>query len=96
MKAYIVGKINGDPNYKAKFDALEERLKAIGAIVIKPSVLPEGMRPANYMRICMAMIDSADIVYFMPDCWQSKGATLELNYCRYIEKATVFVKGEDV
>ena len=39
------------------------------------------------MRICMAMIDSADIVALL-DGWElSQGARLEAEYCRYIGKA---------
>lgn len=55
-------------------------------IVLNPARLPEGMEPADYMRICFAMIDSADLVMFLPDWADSTGATLEMYYCKYIYK----------
>lgn len=69
MKIYIAGKITGDKAYRAKFAAAEKTLRAQGFTVINPAVLPEGMRPADYMRICFAMVDIADEVVFLPD-WQ--------------------------
>ena len=41
---------------------------------------------ADYMRICMAMIDAADRVIFLPDAEDSAGAFLEVQYCRYVKK----------
>lgn len=64
MKIYIAGKITGDKGYREKFAAVEAALWAQGFTVINPAVLPEGMRPADYMRICFAMVDIADEVVF--------------------------------
>ena len=89
MKIYIAGKITGDPNYKEKFSAEAEKLERAGNIVLNPATLPEGMKPEDYMRICFAMIDSADIVSFLPDAEESEGARLEKEYCKYIKKAWV-------
>lgn len=44
------------------------------------------MQSADYMRICFAMIDTADVVAFLPDFKQSAGAEVEHAYCRYIDK----------
>ena len=85
-KIFISGKITGDPNYKAKFAAAEAFYKKKGYTVLNPAVLPGDMQPADYMRICFAMIDTADAVAFLPDYHRSPGAELELNYCCYIEK----------
>ena len=35
-KIYIAGKITGDPNYKAKFEAAAEEYKKKGYIVLNP------------------------------------------------------------
>ena len=61
-KIYIAGKITGEPDYKAKFDAAEQEYNKKGYTVLNPAVLPGGLQPADYMRICFAMIDSADVV----------------------------------
>lgn len=85
-KIYIAGKITGDPYYKTSFTAAEESYKDLGYIVLNPSCLPEGMKKEDYMRICFAMIDTADVVAFLPGYETSPGAQLELQYCRYIGK----------
>lgn len=86
VKTYIAGKIAGDPNYREKFAKVAERLQAIGNVPLNPAMLPSGMAPADYMRICFAMIDSCDFVYLLPDCADSPGARLEIAYCEYIGK----------
>lgn len=92
MKVYIAGKISGDPNYKDKFEAAKKVFEKDGFIVLQPAILPEGMTPADYMRICFAMIDSADAVVFLKDWNDSKGAKLEHEYCGYIHKPIFFVE----
>ena len=86
-KIYIAGKITGDPNYKEKFAKMEsELLKIPGTTVINPATLPTGLEPADYARICFAMIDSSDIAVFAPDYKESSGALLEMQYCKYVGK----------
>lgn len=85
-KIYIAGKITGDPDYKAKFNAAAEAYKKAGYIVLNPSWMPENMQNADYMRLCFAMIDTADVVAFLPGYRLSAGAQLELQYCFYIDK----------
>lgn len=86
MKIYIAGKITGDPKYRDRFRDEAERLEGLGHIVLNPAELPEGMSKAEYMRICFAMIDCADMVFLLRGWQGSPGARLELAYCRYIGK----------
>lgn len=86
LKVYIAGKIAGDPQYRRKFLAAHMELKNEGHIVLNSAHLPEGMKSADYMRICLAMIDSADLVIFLPDWETSAGARIEHEYCRYTGK----------
>ena len=88
MKIYIAGKITGDPNYQIKFMKARAQIMKEGHIALIPAVLPEGMTPADYMKICFAMIDVADAVAFLPDWMDSNGAMLERKYCEYISKPT--------
>lgn len=67
MKIYISGKITGDRRYKAKFREVEKKLAAAGHIVLNPATAPEGLRPVDYMRLCFAMMEAADVVLFMQD-----------------------------
>ncbi len=100
MKAYIAGKITGDPNYEDKFVSagVSVRLgeiETIGveqdSVILNPVILPKGMSNADYIKICLAMIDAADIVLFLPDWHQSRGAQLEHSYCLYIGKPVTYI-----
>ena len=90
MKVYIAGKITGDPNYKGKFAAEAEKIRAAGHIALNPAELPEGMEPGDYMRICLAMIDAADEVAFLPSWEESYGARMEMVYADYCDKMVRF------
>ena len=91
MKVYIAGKITGVQNYQNKFLEAEKALNWEGHKVFNPSDLPPGLTNADYMRICFAMIDSADAVAFLPGWEDSPGARLEFDYCQYIGKQTMFL-----
>ena len=92
MKVYIAGKIFGDTAYLEKFKLAERAITEQDHIVLNPAILPEGMRPADYMRICMAMMESADVVAFLHDYEQSRGAQLEWAWCQYVGKATMYLE----
>lgn len=87
---YIAGAITGVDNYWEPFEKAEQYLKALGYVVLNPARHPAGMTKEQYMRICFAMIDSADLVFFLPGWRNSKGANVEWNYCKYIEKPVVY------
>ena len=91
MKAYIAGKITGDPNYREKFQWAREDLTGQGFTVLDPAALPEGMSPVDYMRICFSMMESADVVAFLPDYSESRGAQLEWAWCQYVGKTTMYL-----
>ena len=93
MKIYIAGKITGEPKYKEKFDIAATSLEEQGHIVLNPAELPEGMLPADYMRICFAMIDTADAIYLLKGWYSSSGASIERSYAMYTGKS-ILTKGE--
>lgn len=84
---FLSGKITGDPNYKAKFNDAQHRLESKGRIVLNPTWMPAGLLNGDYMRMCLVMIDTADMVVFLPDWGESPGARLEKQYCDYTQKA---------
>jgi nucleoside 2-deoxyribosyltransferase len=86
---YIAGPIAGVENYWEPFEQAEDDLSALGYIPLSPARLPQGMTNEQYMRICFAMIDSADAVLFLPNYESSTGAMLEANYCVYINKPAI-------
>ena len=88
IKIYIAGKITGNKFYKLQFVRVMKWLKAIypNAVVINPASLPQGLSNADYVRIYLSMIDSADIVVFQHNMGDSKGCMLKLDYCNYVDK----------
>lgn len=44
----------------------------------------------DYMRLCFAMMEAADVVLFMQDYQDSRGAMLEWAWCQYVGKQTCF------
>lgn len=83
---YIAGPITGVEKYWEPFEEAEDELEASGYIPLSPSRLPQGMSNEQYMRICLAMIDTADAALFLPGWMHSDGAVMERRYCRYIGK----------
>lgn len=96
MKVYIAGKINGDPNYRAKFEEAERLLEDQGLTVLNPAMLPEGLEQADYMRICLAMLESADVVVLLHDWYISQGACLERGYAAYTGKRVMLFEEWEV
>ena len=89
VKVYIAGKITGNENYKAEFAEAEKKLRALGHIPLNPAVLPEGLEKADYMRICLAMLDSADAIALMLNWTGSPGANIELSLAMYTGKKQI-------
>ena len=85
---YISGPITGVPQYYKAFENMEDELSAIGYIPLSPSRLPQGMTNAQYMTICLSMIEVADAVIFLEGWENSNGARLERDYCFYTSKPT--------
>jgi hypothetical protein len=85
--AYIAGRISGNREYKKQFDAAERYLRRCGyEVILNPAKLPEEIDPGTAIRICLAMIDTADTVFFISGWQRSKGAQLEHAYCEYVGK----------
>lgn len=92
---YIAGPITGVKNYWEAFEKAEQQVTDLGYIAITPSRLPVGMTNAQYMRICLASIDSADAVLLLPGWDESDGARVEEHYCRYTGKPRVLLRARD-
>ena len=43
-------------------DMVKKKLAAAGHIVLNPATAPEGLRPVDYMRLCFAMMEAADVI----------------------------------
>lgn len=81
MKIFIAGPITGVDRYWEAFERAEDEITARGHIALSPARLPSGMTYREYERICLAMIDVADAVLFLPGWSTSRGANFEHSYC---------------
>lgn len=91
-KAYIAGKITGNPNFKEEFKAAEDFVKGLGFTVMNPSTVNEGFEQAEYWHICMSMIDVCDTVFFLPNWVDSKGSHVEYGYAMGTRKMVQFLQ----
>ena len=73
----------------AELDAAAARITAASQ-ALAAATAPEGLRPVDYMRLCFAMMEAADVVLFMQDYQDSRGAMLEWAWCQYVGKQTCF------
>ena len=87
---YIAGPITGVPNYREAFEQAENDLPAVGYIPLSPAKLPRGLTNDQYMRITLAMLDSADAVLFLVGWENSNGAKVEHECAKYIKKPIVY------
>ena len=95
MKVYIAGKITGHENYKADFKKAELDLKLKGHIVLNPADTVArigGLEHQEYLHICLAMIDVADAVAFLPNWKDSKGAKMEMEYAKKANKKIMYLE----
>ena len=83
---YIAGPITGVSEYWKPFLEARTELRRLNLRVLDPTTLPEGMTTAQYMRVCLAMVDDADALLLLPGWDNSQGATVEAMYARYIGK----------
>ena len=94
--AYIAGPISGVTDYRSQFAEAARVVREHGInTVLNPATLPQSIDSPSAMRICLSMIDTADVVYFMPDWRYSIGATLEHTYAEYIGKEIRYLPGGD-
>lgn len=82
MKIYLSGKITGDGNYKAKFSAMAEKLKALGYAVFNPAVLPDGFEYEDYMKIDLCALSTCEGIFLLDDWKDSPGAVREYEAAR--------------
>lgn len=78
LKVFLSGPISSRmETYKEEFDDAARIVSEAGHLPLNPATLPIGMENRDYMRICLAMLDSADLLLQLPGWGKSAGAIAE-------------------
>lgn len=78
MKVYIAGPMTGMSGFnRHEFFKAAEKIAAAGHVPLNPAVLPDGLTEADYMRVCVAMLQCADRVLMLAEWQSSQGAKAE-------------------
>lgn len=78
MKVFLSGPISTRmETYRAEFDNAARIVSEAGHLPLNPATLPLGMENRDYMRISLAMLDSADLLLQLPEWGKSAGAVAE-------------------
>lgn len=78
LKVFLSGPITSRlETYKAEFADAARIVSEAGHLPLNPATLPIGMESRDYMRICLAMLDSADLLLQLPGWGKSAGAIAE-------------------
>lgn len=84
---YIAGPISDDPDYDAKFAAVEDYFAKRGCPALNPARMFAGIAAAGVgydaiMKYCLALVEQADVIALLPNWYKSEGAIRELmRYC---------------
>ncbi len=79
-KVYIAGPMTGLPDYnRPAFFAAADELVNGGDTPLNPAILPDGLSQADYMAICIAMLQRADSIVMLENWERSEGARAELS-----------------
>lgn len=88
---FISGAITGVEGYRKIFTAAERWLLEQNCTVLNPAVLPpSGLEWDAYLRITMAMLREADVVYVLQNWEHSKGVREELVLAESLGKEIIY------
>lgn len=91
MIIFLSGPVTYNPRRARRiFNRAARRLKRHGAVVLNPTLLPEGMEYEQYMTICETMLCEANAVCALPGYEQSKGSMREIIRAQYSLQLPIF------
>lgn len=83
-KIYISGPITGTTDYMERFQKAEDAWTEKGYSVINPAAInarmPADTTHAEYMKVCMALLDLCSTIFMMDGWKNSIGAKMELDH----------------
>lgn len=96
MKVYISSAITDNPTYKEEFKAAEEKLIAAGHVVMNPVILPPGVTWAEYMHVCIPMLEVCDAIYLLKKWKGSQGAKEEKKKAERLSKLVMYEEDDNL
>ena len=81
-KVYIAGKVTGQEEIaKKRFGDAEKAINNFSptSSVMNPTILPLGFKHNDYLRICIEMLKSCDVMIVLPNWQPSVGVQMELD-----------------
>lgn len=98
---YLAGKVSGltPEEYRKKFNDCREWLESIlpsyQQVICPTDICDDNWDWFTCMEICMGALKQCDIVFFMSDWNQSKGAACEKYVAEALHIPTVFLRSDD-
>ena len=78
LKVFLSGPVTSRlDTYQAEFEEAARIVREAGHLPLNPAALPIGMEQRDYMRITLAMLDSADLILQLSGWGKSAGAVAE-------------------
>lgn len=78
MKIYIAGPMSGLCDFnRPEFNRVAATIVSAGHVALNPAILPDGLSQADYMAVCIAMIQRCDAILMLNGWQDSDGAKAE-------------------
>lgn len=99
-RIYLSGPVSGHENYVKEFNKAEAEVRALykDVEIINPAnlrfVMPQKATWNECMKVCLDLLNMADMIYMIPGWKDSPGACMEYGYARAKDMIIVSAKGE--
>lgn len=97
MRIYISGPMTGDPDYRKKFNAAEEKLIMQGHDAVNPArvndIIRTDMTWDEWMSIDMGLLRVCEGIYMLPNWQSSRGANRELGFAMGAGMKIMYAEG---
>lgn len=93
-RVYISGAITGTKFYRVRFALAGLKLRLMGKEVVNPARIcagfPKTCTHAEYMRVCIPLLNMCGSIYMLRSWYFSKGSSIELFKAMDTEKTIYF------